>query len=170
MKMNNIIKSLGKIPVKVPLNLQFHEEIDCGEYIRHTVSYAVEENETIKSYLLIPKNICGKVPAIVAAHQHAGQYHLGKCEPVGIDGDSMYFYGHELAITGYVVICPDHLGFEERKIAVTDGGLNERELFCKAICNGSTLQAKYVSDLSAATDVLCELDFVDKNRLDLAEI
>ena len=177
-----IIKTLGKIPGKVPADVKYLEETDCDTYIRHTISYNVmehsfERNERIKAYLLVPKSINGKIPAIVAAHQHAGQFHWGKCEPAGLDGKSEYFYGHELAARGYVVICPDHIGFEERwpgEDEVKKRGFNDRrdagrayqcELVLKAYSVGSTMQAKYISDLSAAVDILCGLLYVDGERI-----
>ncbi|MCL2774255.1 MAG: alpha/beta fold hydrolase [Oscillospiraceae bacterium] len=167
-----IISTLGKLPEKCERNAALSEKTDAGKFTMQTIEYNTEKYERIKAILLIPKNISEKVPAVVAAHQHAGQYHLGKSEPAGLLGDSMYHYGKELAERGFIVICPDHLGFEERlppqseldKYRI-DAALYERELFCRAIMMGTTLQGKYVSDLSAAVDVLCSIDSVDSERI-----
>ena len=167
-----ILATLGKLPEKCSRNVSFTDKADKGRYAVHTIEYNTEQDEWIKAFLLVPSEIYGKMPAIVAAHQHAGQYHIGKSEPAGLSGDPMYYYGKELAERGFVVICPDHLGFEGRlpsqdelKKRRIDASLNERELFCNAIVNGSTLQAKYVADLSAAVDILCELDYVDAEQI-----
>lgn len=156
-----IVSTLGKLPEKVKPDVKFGEAKDYPSYTLYNISYMVEENERVNAFLLIPKNAKSPLPAVVAAHQHAGQYHLGKSEPAGLAGDPMYFYGKELAERGFAVICPDHLGFEERrpsdeelKRRFIDAGMNERELFCNAISRGSTLQGKYVFDLSVAADVI----------------
>ena len=57
----NILKSLGTFPKKVELELNIIEEIDCGDYNRRLIEYNVEENQKVKSYLLIPKNIKPKI-------------------------------------------------------------------------------------------------------------
>ena len=85
----------------------------------------------------------------------------------------MYHYGLDLCHRGYVVICPDHLAFEDRRPPeyerkenpALEGGNHERYLFCRCITNGSTLQAKYLSDLTCAVDALESMDFVDKDRI-----
>jgi dienelactone hydrolase len=96
--------------------------VDCGVYVRQTVEYAVEEAERIKSLLLLPKNTGGTAPAVIAHHQHAGQFDLGKSEVVGLAVDADQAYGAELAECGYVVIAPDALGFEERNWSVSRCG------------------------------------------------
>lgn len=169
---NNIISTLGKIPEKIPLELEFGEKTKMNGYYSQPVFYNTEQNDRVKAIILTPLDTSKKIPAIVACHQHAGQYQYGKCEPAGEGGDPMYFYGKELCLCGFAVICPDHLGFEERipgdeelERRRINASFNERELFCRAISSGSTLQAKYVHDLSVAVDVLCECGFVDANRI-----
>ena len=66
----------------------------------------------MKSYLLIPKNMQSKNPAVLAIHQHASQWNIGKSEVVGIAGNPMFAYGLDLVKQGYVVIAPDLLCFE----------------------------------------------------------
>jgi len=168
-----ILSVLGKLPEKTDLEVSFSEKTDKGVYSIQTVEYNTEKNDRVKAFLLTPNNCENKkIPAIVAAHQHAGEYHWGKSEPAGVDGTPMYYYGKELAERGFVVICPDHLGFEERLPDKSElekfninGALNERELFCRAVMNGSTLQSKYVYDLSVAVDVLCTFEYVDTERI-----
>lgn len=81
----------------------------------------------------------------------------------------MYHYGVELCRHGYVVICPDHLCFEDRR---TPAGALERspelvdsqyELFelTSRLSRGSCLQAKYLNDLRAAIDLVTGLAEVD---------
>ena len=111
--------------------------------------------------------------ALLAIHQHAGQYDLGKSEPAGVAGDPMYSYGQDLCRRGYVVLCPDLLCFEERRPAkevpqgrnVLDDAGYERLEFTKRILMGSCLQTKYLHDLSCALDLLTSLPDVNRSRV-----
>src|SRR5262249_18391578 len=112
-------------------------------------------------------------PAILAIHQHAGQYDLGKSEPAGLSADEMYHYGLDLCGRGYVVLCPDQLCFEDRRPPPADQATNptlvgaglERLVFTGRIVAGSCLQTKYLHDLTCALDLLAGLADVDAGRL-----
>ncbi len=169
----NIISCLGKLPEKADLNLEFGEIQDKGTHLLQKIYYNVEPGERVNAWLLRPKNISGKVPGIVAAHQHAGEFYVGKSEPAGLNKNSMYHYGLELCLRGYVVICPDHLCFEDRRPleyerkenTALEGMSYERFIFTKLIMEGKTLQGKYLSDLTRAVDVLQSLDYVDADKI-----
>ena len=165
-----ILSCLGKFPEKVAPNVAVLSETDAGSYVRQYIEYNVEANERIRAYLLVPKNCESSNPAILAIHQHAGKWALGKKEVVGLAGDPMHCYGHELAERGYVVLAPDLLCFEER-IPSPFGDCPEtlhdyeRFAFLHYISHGACLQTKYLHDLSVAVDVLCALPYVDENRI-----
>ena len=171
-----IIACLGKFPEKVPPLFTVDNVTSEDGYIKQSVSYNVEPGERVNAYLLIPDGAQarGKNPAILAIHQHAGQWHIGKSEVTGdiweIE-EGMYAYGRDLVRRGYVVLCPDVLSFEERipepfRDGKRGGGGNyERYAFTKHVQEGSCLQAKCLHDLSAALDVLCALDYVDTGRI-----
>ena len=168
-----IFTCLGHFPERTELGPVVVDEADCGTHIRQTVEYAVEPGERIAAYLLLPKGLTGKAPAIIASHQHNDEYDLGKSEPAGLAGNAMYHYGLDLCQRGYVVLCPDHLGFEARRppeykrVANNQlaGGGYERLLFCRYILHGSSLQAKYLSDLCRGVDLLQSLPDVDGERI-----
>ena len=167
---DNILKCLGIFPEKAELNIKEIETVDKSTYIQKLIEYNVEKNERVKSYLLIPKNI-KKVPGILAIHQHHGNWDIGKSEVVGLTSDTMYSYGVDLVKRGYVVIAPDIICFEDRKgkdkfnIDRDSKAMYERFKFCDYLVHGTTLQTKTLHDLSVAVDVLCELEYVDKNRI-----
>lgn len=165
-----ILKCLGVFPQKCSLNLKTIGKEDCGDYTRQLIEYDVEPGETVQSYLLVPKKLKEKNPAVLAIHQHAGKWHLGKSEVVGLAGDPMFAYGLDLVKRGYIVIAPDLLCFESRMGAGFENNKNgqqnfERLMFCKYIQYGSCLQTKYLHDLSCAIDVLETFDFVDQNKI-----
>ena len=99
----SLLARLGHFPQRVPLTPIFATEIDEGTYIRTPVTYRVEADEYVPAWLLTPKGAApqGGWPAILAIHQHAGQYDLGKSELIGLVGDPQYAYGRELCQRGY---------------------------------------------------------------------
>ena len=110
-----ILKAIGEREPFTSLDLQVLSEEDMGDYVRQKISYLVTDRERVNAYLLLPKNLKGKRPAMVAIHQHAVWFSRGKLEPVGLDGDPDFFYGVDLVRRGYVVICPELMCFRERR-------------------------------------------------------
>jgi hypothetical protein len=138
MDADDLKRLLGPFPVRCPLDAVLLETADCGLYVRETIEYAVEANERVKSFLLVPKHINRGVPAIFARRQHASQFHLGKSEVVGLKGDADQAYASELAERGYVVIAPDALAFEERNWSAPSGYAEYYELATRLV-QGRTL-------------------------------
>jgi dienelactone hydrolase len=171
----SVLSLLRPFPKRVALRPRFGATIDEGAYARARVTFAVEAGERVPAWLLTPRGAAppGGWPALVAVHQHANQYDLGKAEPAGLAGDPMYHYGRELCQRGYVVLCPDLLCFEERRLArearavgmPLEGAENERFEFTKRVLSGSCLQTKYLHDLTRALDLLASLPSVNGERL-----
>jgi dienelactone hydrolase len=155
---------LGPFPARCPLDAVLLETADCGLYVRETIEYAVEADERVKSFLLVPKHINRTVPAIFAHHQHASQFHLGKSEVVGLKGDADQAYASELAERGYVVVAPDALAFEERNWSNASGYAEYFELATRLV-QGRTLLAKCLHDVSVALDYLVARPEVDRLRI-----
>lgn len=138
---------------------------------RWSVEYSASRGERVCAYVLIPKKTGNPLPAILASHQHNGQYHLGKSETAGLAGNPEMAYGAELCARGYVVICPDHPGFEDRQDrpgrgrTTLSGKEYEIFMFGDAILRGSSLAAVCLFDLQQALEVLIDFDFVDSKRL-----
>lgn len=138
---------------------------------RRLLEYAVEPGERIRAYLLVPETPRGA--GVLAIHQHAGQFALGKSEPAGLSADPEYHYGARLARRGYTVLCPDLLGFESRRPpeyerlegSAPEGAAYEKVAAMDRLLRGSSLQAKYLSDLAVGLDVLEAREHVDPDRL-----
>jgi len=201
------IKSLGIFPQKVPPEMKIEREQKFSDCTGYVISYNLEENERTRSILLKPESASAKtpaarqdnapanakskisaapheslqtkLPAVLAIHQHNGEFHLGKAEPAAWDINGkipqlnpMYAYGRDLVAKGYVALCPDLLCFEERfdphfgKAQDTSAGASHEIFeFTKRVQHGSSLQAKYLHDMSVAIDILCSLDYVDTSRI-----
>ena len=191
-----ILACLGDFPPAVPTDWRREGVETRGDIVYTRVSYDLAADERVWGWLLepvrdpspdkggatTPPSLPGKGggglgpqrPAILALHQHAGEYYLGKAEPAGLGGNPAYHYGLELARRGYTVFCPDHLAFEDRRPpeyerVARPGALQDRgyeDWLGKAyLVRGSTLQAKYLSDLARALDVLAEQPGVDPAAL-----
>ncbi|MFB6135749.1 MAG: alpha/beta hydrolase family protein [Halobacteriaceae archaeon] len=147
------------------------ETPDGAPFARRVVEYAVEPGERIRAHLLVPDDPNGA--GVLAVHQHAGEFALGKAEPAGLSANGEYHYGRHLAERGYTVLCPDLLCFEERRPpeyarregSAPDGERYERFEAMDRLLRGSTLQAKYLSDLAVGLDVLEARPAVDAARL-----
>jgi dienelactone hydrolase len=172
---SSILSCLGRFPERVPLRPTVEATIDEGDYDRTHVTYLVESEERVPAWLLTPHGAVppGGWPALLAVHQHAGQYALGKAEPAGLAGDAMYAYGRELCRRGYVVLCPDLLCFEARRPALgvgaehtlLEGAEYERFQFTQRVLAGTSLQTKYLHDLTCAVDLLASLPSIHPERL-----
>lgn len=92
----------------------------------------------------------GPWPAVVAVHQHNGEFQLGKSEPAGLAGSPFAAYGRALAERGFLVAMPDLAGFESRSRPLGDAGeKHERLLAMNAVANGRSLHADHVRDVLA---------------------
>jgi dienelactone hydrolase len=164
MDRDDLKKLLGPFPVRCPLDAVLLETADCGLYVRETIEYAVEADERVKSFLLVPKHINRTAPAIFAHHQHGSQFHLGKSEVVGLEGDPDQAYASELAERGYVVLAPDALAFEERNWSNPSGYAEYFELATRLV-QGRTLLAKCLHDVRVGVDYLVARPEVDPLRI-----
>ena len=172
MPQQDILNCLGEFPKKVPLGLKIEKTKQEDGYTRSLLSFSVEERERITAWLLVPRTLkpAAKWPAILAIHQHNGEYQLGKSEPAGLAGPTVNHYGLDLCRRGYVVLCPDLLCFEDRRVDKTDDvKLADRDYehfeFTKRVLNGSCLQTKYLHDLSCCVDLLQSLAEVNGEKI-----
>jgi neutral ceramidase len=108
--MQQVMGPLPDASKKVPLDMQIIEEKQIDGVRRIKVSFAVEKNDRVPAYLLIPVNLKGKVPGILCLHQ---TIKIGKEEPAGMGGSPNLNYALELAKRGYVTLAPDYPNFGE---------------------------------------------------------
>ncbi|MDP6443079.1 MAG: dienelactone hydrolase family protein [Pirellulaceae bacterium] len=158
----------GDWPESCPLEPQTSKvEQQDGYRIEH-LKYQVEPDDRVPAMLLVPDGVSANRPApgICIWHQHAGQWHLGKSEPAGLAGAEMHHTGAALAREGYVVLCPDALGFEDReKPYKLKGGRLERFLFLQYVVNGKCMAWKNILDMRRAVDYIASRPEVRGDRL-----
>lgn len=106
---------MGPLPPasrKVPLDMAVAEEVELEKVIRRKLTFAAEAGDRVPAYLLLPKGIKGKAPAMLCLHQTTA---IGKGEPAGVGGDPNLHYALELAERGYVALAPDYPNFGDYK-------------------------------------------------------
>lgn len=92
-------------PDRSPLGLTRIEQSETPRFTRHRLTYLGEPNDPVPAWLLIPKGLRRRAPAMLCLHQTT---RIGKDEPVGLGGLPNLHYARELAERGYVCIVPDY--------------------------------------------------------------
>lgn len=165
---DQLLKCLGGPWPDAPQLKERVESVEAKDgYRLETVSYEVESGERVTSFLLVPEQASSNRPApgICVWHQHAGQYGNGKYEPAGLRGSAMHHTGVALAREGYVVLCPDALGFGDRTPGKLRGANLERFLFLKYVVRGKCLAWKNILDMRRHVDYLARRPEVRSDRL-----
>ena len=161
-------KVFGKPPKdKVPLDSQVISEQDCGTYIRRKLSIQVQPNDRMPAYLLVPKNLKGRAPAIVCFYGTTSG--AGKETTAGLSGgkpgtppEKNRDYAVWMAEAGYVAFAADYLRDGER---VKPGKRPyDTTDFYERFPDWS-IHGKDAWDTSRAIDYLQTLDFVDRESI-----
>jgi len=166
----------GPWPAPFPLESQVERVMQQDGYRLEWLSFLAEPDDRVPAILIVPEGAGGDRPApgICVWHQHNGEYHLGKSEPAGLAGNPMHHTGVALAREGYVVLCIDALGFEDRQNHEPAGSSGrprlkdmayERFVFLRYLVNGKTLAWKNILDMRRAVDYLVTRPEVRADRL-----
>lgn len=105
---------LGKLPPRPATprieTLSREERDDC---VVEKFQFDNGAGATVRGYLVLPKNLKGKAPAILYCHWHGGQYDIGK-EELFRASHTPFEPGPIFAKKGFVVIAIDSYCFGER--------------------------------------------------------
>jgi dienelactone hydrolase len=143
---------MGRLPDlshQVPLAVYVKEEVRMDRYVRRKISFAVEDNDRVPAYLLIPRRRHRKLPAVLCLHQTV---RIGKGEPAGLGSRENLRYAVHLAERGYVTLAPDYPSFGEYEYDFSRSGFASGTM--KAIWNNMR-----------AIDLLQSLPEVDGRRI-----
>lgn len=172
---NKLIELLGGFPdKKVDLAPELISVKDLGSYTRHKIIIYSTENTRIPLYLLIPKNLEKRVPAMIAVPGHG----YGKDDIVGLwedgaersfpEGYQMHF-AVELVKRGFIVIAPEMPGFgerrEERQILLAPEINSCKDASLLGILQGKTLMGMRVYDIKRCIDYLETMSDVDTQKI-----
>ena len=155
-------------PDEVPIREVAITNLDGCRRLR--VEIACDDGDTMPAFLLVPHG-ARDAPGVVAFHQHAAQWHLGKSEVCGLAGDPTQAFGRALGDAGVVVLAPDAVGFEDRRRAAsgTDPHPDDRDQYDRELAyrllHGHTLAGKVVADAQTALTALRSRPEVDPERV-----
>jgi len=162
------MKILGAFPKeKIALDAKIISEDDCVTYIRRKVTIQLQPDDRMPTYVLIPKNVKGRRPAIICFYGTTSG--AGKDTTVGLSGRAPGSPPHpnlsfaiDMVEAGFVAFAADYLRDGER---VTPGKKPyDTADFYKRFPDWS-VHGKDVWDTSRAIDYLETLDFVDAQKI-----
>ncbi|MEY4940377.1 MAG: hypothetical protein RIQ93_2112 [Verrucomicrobiota bacterium] len=123
-----VLESFGYRPEPVEPRAEVVDRRDVGDHIREKVIFSTSPHFRVPAYVLIPKGLKQRAPAIVDLHSHGGLFIFGKEKvvdlganhPVMPDYHRKNYEGRptatELVRRGYVVIVIDAFMFGERRV------------------------------------------------------
>lgn len=170
------VECLGGFPEeKVDLNPQLVEQKELDDYVRQRIVFNTLEDLEMLAYVLIPKNIKGKLPAVVACHGHG----YGSKDIVGLNFDGSEKTGDigyqknfavELVKRGFLVIAPELLGFGDRTLEEDAAKAYKGESSCYKISTnllmmGKTMAGIRVYEVMRTIDYLLTRSEVDPDRI-----
>ncbi len=104
---------MGRLPgpeKRCALDVKVEVEVDCGSYVRQSITYSTEPGSRVPAYLLIPKKVLRgvgiKVPAVLCLHGTDNV--VGNGIVVGLGSRPNRQYASELAERGYVALAPNY--------------------------------------------------------------
>jgi dienelactone hydrolase len=148
----NMQQVMGPLPGddhKVPLDVKITEIVERPKYVRKKLTFAVEKDDRVPAYLLVPREHPSKLPAVLVLHQTIP---IGKDEPAGLGEQENKRIGVHLVERGYVVLCPDYPSFGEYRYD-----------FAKSKFLSGSMKA--VWNNMRALDLLASLPEVDGERI-----
>ena len=166
-----------------PLSPEETESAEEDGYTRTRVIIRTEPGIFMPVYVLKPDAAgnSGKLPAVIAAHGHAGG---GKMAAAGVRDipevaeaikQYNYAYGAALVRQGFTVFCPDARGFGERREPGSQGnsGTDVLKSSCfalnaMALPLGQTVTGMWVWDLMRLIDYIKSRDDCDADRIGCA--
>lgn len=161
---------LGKLPPRPRLpRVEILSREDRGDYVVEKFHFDNEAGATVPGYLLLPKGVSGKAPAILFCHWHGGEYEIGK-EELFQARHMPEAPGPALAKRGFVVLAIDTYCFGERNGRGPDGpaekGADGEQSAVKFnLWVGRTLWGMILRDDLMALDYLASRPEVDADHI-----
>jgi len=148
---------VGEVPLaKTPLNAKTRLALITDKYEAYRVMLDVADGVQVYGNLLIPRNVEGRVPAVICQHGLNGLPEM--ITGLGLKEDTPYHeYGKRLAERGYVVFAPLLLHHHPVK------QVNDQVRMAEAV--GAMRIAMPIAKTNRVIDFLRTLPCVDPNRI-----
>ena len=168
-----VVRILGKMPERVPLEVKWAEEKEFDTFTRHKIYIRTEAAYWAPVYYFVPHKLKKKVPAIVCMHGHSGiipyidagktKAEKEKTRQSELDY-AVYFAKH-----GYITAAIVMRGWNETA-GDQDRGVSHTKRSClqmtmNALLIGSSPQGQRSWDAMRVIDFLQTQDQVDPNRI-----
>ncbi|MGB4218636.1 MAG: dienelactone hydrolase family protein [Bacillota bacterium] len=127
---SKVLELLSYQPPETPLNPRVERKEERDGVVVELISYEQPFGPRTEGYLLYPAKRSGRLPGVVALHDHGGFKYYGKEKIVALDHEPEILrkfkkesyegrsWANELAARGYVVFVPDLFLWGSRKMAV----------------------------------------------------
>ena len=166
---------LGRLPPrpKTP-KVEILWRQDRGDFVVEKFQFDNEAGSVVPGYLLLPKNVETKHPAILYCHWHGGEYEVGK-EELFQAKHTPEAPGPALVRRGYVVLAIDACCFGERNGQGPDGP-GEKDYASEETASkfdlwvGRTFWGMLLRDDIMALDYLASRPEVDSERIGVTGI
>jgi dienelactone hydrolase len=154
------------------IHFEILREETTETFRRQLIRYQSVEGDWISAFLFVPL-APGPHPAVLIHHQHNGERHLGKSEVAGIAGNPLQAFGPALASSGFVVLAPDSICFEDRRPnkkgierdTEDNDFLQHFNEMTYRLIKSDTLMRKVLEDASVGISLLSHLPNVATNRI-----
>ena len=152
---------LGDLPDRHrPISASKRAQEERDGYVLETLELDLNGVEPVAAYFARPKELSGRVPAVLYNHAHGGDYKLGKTEFIeGRNALQDPPYAKVITDLGWVGICIDTWVFGER------GHTSEMDMFKAMLWQGRVLWGMMVYDNLRALDYLVSRSEVDADRI-----
>jgi dienelactone hydrolase len=152
---------LGDLPGRHrPIQARLLGEEERDGYLLETLELDLNGYEPVPALLAKPKNLQGRVPAVLYNHSHSGDYPMGKREFLEGRGTLQSPpYAKVITDLGWVGLAVDAWIFGERNHT------NEMDMFKAMLWQGHVLWGMMVYDSIRALDYLVARPDVDPRRL-----
>jgi dienelactone hydrolase len=141
-----VLERMGYQKIEEMPTVKVIEKIEYDGLHIEKLSYQLPYGRPTEAILLKPLNSKGKLPAVLALHDHGGNKYFGcrkitktsdQQHPMMAEHQTHYYEGrawaNELAKQGYVVLVPDNFTFGSRRVMLADvyehqrGDLNDND-------------------------------------------
>jgi len=148
------------------IDIHLHRPSARDKFISRRYTYPGADGKEASAIVRFPKNLKGRVPAILTPHGHLRGLQIGK---EGTDHIAV-----PLAEAGFITFSPDAIPSGERRMEELDRIENaqngmafwgERLLVSEYFPQGKTILGAQMWDLMRAIDILQSISEVDKNKI-----
>jgi dienelactone hydrolase len=166
---------LGKLPPRPKMpKVETLSREDRPDFTLEKFQFDNGAGATVPGYILVPKNLSGKAPAILYCHWHGGEYEIGK-EELFQAQHTPEPPGPALAKRGFVVLGIDAYCFGERNGRgpggpAEKGGMGEMSASKFNLWVGRTLWGMILRDDLIALDYLASRPEVNPSRIGVTGI